>query len=111
MAGKLHSDQVLLQNQRPALRAETHVDGYPTAIDKKSHNAMAPVNKKVYSKSEGLIFVFKLEMVIGSNFGSKLYGPRPENSSKVKTLKEDPDASEAGFYFSPEISHPRPVSI
>ena len=76
MAGKLHSDQVLLQNQRPVLRAETHVDGYPTAIHKKSHNAEAPVNKKVYSESEGLIFVLKLEMVSGSNFSCKSPGPK-----------------------------------
>ena len=82
MAGKLHSDQVLLQNQRPVLRAETHVDGYPTAIHKKSHNAEAPVNKKVYSESEGLIFVLKLEMVSGSNFSCK--SPGLKNSGKVE---------------------------
>jgi hypothetical protein len=46
--------------ERPVLRAETHVDGYPPAIHEKSHNAMAPVNKKVYFKQflSGFLGVF-----------------------------------------------------
>ena len=40
----------IAESKGPVLGAEASVDGYPTAINMKSHNAMAPVNKKVYLK-------------------------------------------------------------